>query len=52
MDKDQRRRLREACADGDKMFTAEIVLLLLNALDQADFQIEELEIQIGELDMD
>jgi hypothetical protein len=36
MTKDQRQRLRDACKDGDKVFTAEIVLMLLDALDEAE----------------
>jgi DNA-binding SARP family transcriptional activator len=36
MDKDRRQRLRDACGDRDKVFTAEIVLELLEALDDAE----------------
>ncbi len=36
MSLDFRRRLRDACEDRDKVFTAEIVLMLLDALDAAD----------------
>jgi hypothetical protein len=36
MTKDQRQRLRDAAEDGDKVFAAEIVLMLLDALDGAE----------------
>lgn len=36
MPKDQRQRLRDACEDGDKVFTAEIILMLLAALEEAE----------------
>jgi hypothetical protein len=36
MPKDQRQRLRDACEDGDKVFTSEIILILLDALDEAE----------------
>ena len=36
MSKEYRQRLRDAAQDGDKCFTAEIVLMLLDALDEAD----------------
>jgi hypothetical protein len=36
MPRDQRQRLRDACEDGDKVFTAEIVLMLLDALDATE----------------
>jgi hypothetical protein len=36
MAKDQRQHLRDACKDGDKVFTAEIVLMLLDALDEVE----------------
>jgi hypothetical protein len=36
MTKDQRQFLRDACKDGDKVFAAEIVLMLLDALDEAE----------------
>jgi hypothetical protein len=36
MPREQRQRLRDACEDGDKVFTAEIVLMLLDVLDEAE----------------
>ncbi len=39
IDPDYLKRLRDACADGDKFFSAEIVLRLLDALDAAEREI-------------